>query len=187
VGGQTLKCKILILIILILLSLTNLSISSDHLDESVIKNIYRSIKYLNSDIDDTITSQISLRILYNSKKHNIPWYMIVSIINIESEFNKKAKNNKCYGLMQINISAHKDKLKKLKLQTRDLFYIKHNIDLGCIILKEHINNTKNLNKALKRYSGNDSKYVKKINQTISKISHYIKSGTKKYANVDGKS
>lgn len=172
------KCKILILTILIHLTLTNLSISSTHIDELVIT---KNITQLNPDIDIEIVKQISKSISNNSKIHNLSWKIIVSIINTESKFNRKAKNGNCYGLMQINISAHRNKLKKLKLSARDLFHIPHNINLGCIILKEYMKETKNLNKALKRYSGGSSQYVKKINRTVSKI------GNKKYANVDGKS
>jgi len=175
-----LKCKILILTILIL-SLTNLAISSNNLDELIIKNIENSIIQLNSNVNPIIVNQISKNVLKNSKKYNLSWKVIIAIIDIESEFNRKAKNNKCYGLMQINISAHYKKLRELKLSKQDLFHIKHNINLGCIILKEYIKETKNLNKALKKYSGGCPKYVKKVNVTINKLK------VKYYANVDGKS
>jgi soluble lytic murein transglycosylase-like protein len=164
-------CKILTFIIIMFFTIINLSISSEppSFDELVINNIYKSIIHLNPDINIEEARKISNSILFHANKYTIPWTVLVAVINTESEFKKDVKFNGCYGLMQINISAHYKNMADMKYNKWMLFHIDNNINLGCKILKDYIEDSKTINTALKKYSGGSNRYVKKVNKTLSRI------------------
>jgi len=135
-------------------------------DETI---IVKTICNLNPDINNCDAQKITKSIIKHSKNYEIPWNLVVAIINTESEFNKNARSNGCYGLMQINLSAHWKTMIDMKINQKTLFHIDNNINLGCKILKEYINNSKSINVALKKYSGGNHRYVKKVNNNMSKI------------------
>jgi soluble lytic murein transglycosylase-like protein len=101
------------------------------------------------------------------KSRNTPFspYLLMSIIQTESNFNPFAKSSAdCLGLMQIN---HKVWQKKLKIDMTRIYDIEYNIDLGIKVLTHYYElEGKDINKALFRYNNgfiyNNQKYVPKV-------------------------
>ena len=57
---------------------------------------------------------------------------VLSVIAVESSFSPQAKHKGSYGLMQINKSAHRNKLNR-----KDILDLETNIKLGVQILQEY--------------------------------------------------
>ena len=105
-------------------------------------------------IDPLIAKPMAEAILKYSKKYNFPPELIIAIINRESKFRPMVTSSaNCVGLMQINPPAHPEKLKKLNIKGKEIFYIDNNIQLGCMILRKYYDNTKSIEKALTKYVG----------------------------------
>jgi hypothetical protein len=125
-------------------------------------------KVLEKDID-----VIAFEINKHCLKHDIPFSLIVGLIDVESSYNKFAKSNKdSYGLMQIRYSVWGTKLNIR--QKRDLYRIKVNIGLGIGVLKYYIDqNNGNVVKALQDYNGADSKkFPDKVHKAIKKFTDF---------------
>ena len=105
-------------------------------------------------IDQLIAKPMVEAILKYSKKYNFPPELIIALINRESKFRPMVISSaNCVGLMQINAKFHPEKLKKLNIKGKEIFYIDNNIQLGCMILREYYDNTKSIEKALIKYVG----------------------------------
>lgn len=90
-------------------------------------------------------SQIKLA----SHKHHISEKLLMAVVKVESRFNKRAHSKGNYGLMQVNASSHRDKLKY-----KDRFDIVRNIDIGSEILSECLESSRNnIKRALSCYKG----------------------------------
>jgi soluble lytic murein transglycosylase-like protein len=92
-----------------------------------------------------------------SRKHEINPYLIMAVIFVESRFNSHAVSKAgAYGLMQVNYPVWKD---ELNIDRRKLSQIDYNIELGLIILKGYLRETKgDIIKALILYN-NGYKYT----------------------------
>ena len=153
------------------------------INEEEIENsgISKMILKMQPKLDPEVSILIGNSIKKYSKQYNLPPELIISLIERESTFrliltSKPTKNSNkgCMGLMQINPLAHPEKLKKLGVVNGNIYHIDINIHLGCMILKEYYDKTKDIEKALTRYvGGKHPGYVKDIlssfaNLTINK-------------------
>ncbi len=107
---------------------------------------------------------------YNSSKHMIDPFLILSIIKHESSFNKKALNKSAKGLMQVIPYWHKD-----KIANRNILNIATNIEVGTKILKDCSEKTNgNITRTINCYRGvNDKKYVAKILKTRKELKQWV--------------
>jgi hypothetical protein len=106
-------------------------------------------------------------------KHDIPFPLIVGLIDVESSYDKFAKSNKdSYGLMQIRYKVWGPKL-GVK-HRKDLFRIKVNISLGIGILKYYIDqNDGDVTKALQDYNGTyNKKFSNKVYAAAKKFTDF---------------
>ena len=98
-------------------------------------------------------------------------YTVLSVIQVESNFEPTAKSSFADGLMQINLSAWKD---YFKIDEKKIYDIDYNIAIGCKILKHYLDKSKgDLSRALYLYNNgygfHNKKYVPKVqNSTFSK-------------------
>jgi hypothetical protein len=133
------------------------------------KTVYKSLlKHLNQD--DAMV--ISCSVIDNSIKYNVGYKLILSMINIESNFIPTVVNERnCYGLMQIRPSFEGRDVweKELKLKgiirtKNDLLEPHINIMAGTYILKKYCLTYKYPSVILSRYSGDDDnvEYVKRV-------------------------
>lgn len=112
---------------------------------------------------------VNVNVLYHaleiaSEKYKLSKSVILSIVNVESHFDRKAINRGNVGLMQINLKYHKHKFSK------DYYDVLDNITIGTSILKGCMKRNKVMNKALKCYNGNsDPEYDKKVLTTLNKM------------------
>lgn len=95
---------------------------------------------------------IVLKSFEQGQMHGIDPILILAVIAKESSFKRSAVNNYDYGLMQVNINYHADKLDK---GADALFDIDYNIQIGVEVLSEMFSRTKNGSEyqALRRYNG----------------------------------
>lgn len=107
-----------------------------------------------------------------AKKNRLSPYTVLSVIQVESNFDPAAKSNYADGLMQINLSAWK---KYFKIDVKKIYDIDYNISLGCKILRHYLDvSGGDLSRALYLYNNgygfHNEKYVPKVVQnTFSKI------------------
>ena len=139
----------------------NNNITLTKTDDIARNYIVDMINDLQPRLDVQVAKLIAKSAIKHSKEFGFPPELIIAIISRESAFNTLAISSAdCLGLMQVNPKAHSDKTKKLGWKRYDLFKIDNNILLGCMILREYYNSTKNIRKALKRYvGGNETQYV----------------------------
>jgi len=127
-------------------------------------DIEKNISKLKPNLDKQVVKLISESILKYSTKFKLPPNLIIAIINRESKFEITARNKSgAEGLMQIMTKVHQNKIKKLGITSKEVFYIDNNIHLGCWILREYYNKSKSMYLALKRYVGGEHpEYIKNI-------------------------
>ena len=104
-------------------------------------------------------SQISELVFQKSKKYGFSPYLVMAVIQVESNFEQFAISTAgAYGLMQINYAVWKD---ALNIDFNRIFEKGYNIDLGLKILKHYYEETPgDLFMALFRYN-NGYKYDNK--------------------------
>ncbi len=106
-----------------------------------------------------------------AKKNKLSPYTVLSVIQVESNFDPNAKSPVADGLMQINLEAWKD---YFKIDEKKIYNIDYNIAIGCKILKHYLNVSEgDLSRALYLYNNgygfHNEKYVPKVvNNTFSK-------------------
>lgn len=124
------------------------------------ENFLLLIKKIQPRLDPMIAKEIVANIKKYAEKFYFPEELIFCIIARESTFDPLAVSSaNCVGLMQISRKAHPQKIKSLNISQEEVFYIDHNIHLGCMILREYYNSTKQISEALERYVGkNNEKY-----------------------------
>ena len=113
-------------------------------------------------------AQISEIVFRKSKEYGFSPYLIMSLIQVESNFESYAVSNAgAYGLMQVNYSVWKD---YLNIDYNRIFKKEYNIDLGLKVLKHYYDKTGgNMFMALYRYNNgykyNNTSYNGKIVST----------------------
>lgn len=160
--------KLVILPILIILSAFNVNASASNQAKSYATDwiINLGTKAHINDIKNIVEAAFKY-----GAKHNIDPLLVLSLIGVESTFNKSAKNkSKASGLMQVIPKYHKDKIK-----SRNIFAVNVNIEVGTKVLRDCLDrNSQVLNKALKCYSGGASnRYNKKVRNNHIKMRNWI--------------
>ena len=127
------------------------------------KSIVDFIKRKQPKLDPKLREMYATIISKYSKKFGFPPELVASVAFRESAFHEGARSSvKCFGLMQIN-PIHTDKFKQLGITLDEAHYIDNNVHLGCIILREYFDKTKDIRKALLKYvGGNLPSYVHDI-------------------------
>ena len=113
-------------------------------------------------------AKIVHRSFEEAKKNEISPYTVLSVIQVESNFNPNAKSSVANGLMQINVAAWKD---YFKIDEKKIHNIDYNIALGCKILKHYLDKSGgDLSKALYLYNNgygfHNEKYVPKVKASV---------------------
>ncbi len=98
--------------------------------------------------------------IFAGKEFNICPELLEAIAYYESRFTPDAKNGSHYGLMQINVKIHADRMKKYGWTKEDMFSPEKNIIVAADYLSELYEEYGDNAKVLAHYSGN-SKAVKK--------------------------
>ncbi len=105
----------------------------------------------------------------NSLQYDFKPELVLSIIQVESNFNPSAISNRgAYGLMQVNLSVWKD---ELNINKNNIFDIDYNINLGLQVLKRYYDETGgDLRRAIHLYNNgyryNNLEYVKKVDSVF---------------------
>lgn len=99
-----------------------------------------------------------------ARNNKLSPYTVLSVIQVESNFDPAAKSSVADGLMQINLEAWKD---YFKIDEKKIYDIEYNIALGCKILKHYLDVSKgDLSRALYLYNNgygfHNEKYVPKV-------------------------
>ena len=117
----------------------------------------------------SVFSKIVDVVYYKSKEYGFNPNLILSLIQIESNFKHRAKSSKGdYGLMQVNYSVWKE---ELDIDNLRIFNIEYNIDLGMQILKRYHDEARgDLLKTLHLYNNgylhNNQKYKHKVVSSV---------------------
>jgi len=131
------------------------------------------IIYLQPHLDPEIAAIHARYIDRYSYKWHIDRLKVISIANLESEFRADAKNpSGCIGVMQVNPKIHQDKLKRRGISLHELFYLKHNYDVGSEILHDCLKSSRNFDQALYKYSGGSKNYTRNVIKIYGKLSRY---------------
>ncbi len=116
-------------------------------------------------------AKIVSRAFEEASKNKISPYTVLSVIQVESNFDPTAKSSVADGLMQINLDAWKD---YFNIDENRIYDIDYNIAIGCKILRHYLDETGgDLPRALYLYNNgygfHNEKYVPKVqNNTFSK-------------------
>ena len=116
-----------------------------------------------------VFSKIVDVVYYKSKEYGFNPNLILSLIQIESNFKPRAVSSKgAYGLMQVNYSVWKG---ELDIDNLRIFNIEYNIDLGMQILKRYYDEARgDLLKTLHLYNNgylhNNHKYKHKVVSSV---------------------
>ena len=106
-----------------------------------------------------------------AKKNKLSPYTVLSVIQVESNFEPTASSGIADGLMQINLKAWKE---YFNIDETKIYDIDYNIRLGCKILRHYLDESKgDLARALYLYNNgygfHNEKYVPKVqDNTFSK-------------------
>ncbi len=157
----------------------DLVILKKNLKETITSNRLKDLKLTNYNFMEYKINAFSTRYpLYSnildsvytkSSKYKFKPELVLSIIQVESNFNPKAISYRgAYGLMQINLAVWED---ELNIKRDNIFDIPYNIDLGLQVLKIYYDESKgDLKRAIHLYNNgykyNNLKYVKKIDSTL---------------------
>lgn len=128
------------------------------------QSIAHIIRRLKPHLRESIVTEIDTAIVKYSEQYRIPPEFIVYLMDRESDFRPQAISSVgAIGLMQIFTKYHKDKMELLGIQHLEVYEIDNNIHLGCWILREYLDQTGSIDKALTRYvGGKHPSYVRDI-------------------------
>ncbi|NIM14058.1 MAG: transglycosylase SLT domain-containing protein [Candidatus Aminicenantes bacterium] len=103
-----------------------------------------------------------------AKKNKLSPYTVLSVIQVESNFDPSAKSSVANGLMQINLAAWKN---YFNIDEKRIHDIDYNITLGCKILRHYLEETNgDLSRALYLYNNgygfHNEKYVPKVKNNM---------------------
>ena len=117
----------------------------------ILKEVF---KELVPNLDQVILDAILVNTIKYAKEYILPKTLILAIIERESKFNPLAVSPKgAAGLMQVMLKVHQDKLAELEINNAQAMHIANNIRLGCMILREYLDDTDDIKQALKKYVG----------------------------------
>lgn len=122
------------------------------------------IKRLKPKVDESILAEIDEAIMLYSKLYNIPPVFVVYLMKRESNFSPRAFSSVgAVGLMQVFPKWHRDKMDEMGITHEEVYDIDNNVRLGCWILRNYIDQTGSIDKALTKYvGGKHPQYVKDI-------------------------
>jgi len=89
-------------------------------------------------------------------EYNICPELLEAIAYSESRYTADATNGSCYGLMQVNLTAHKDRIKKYGWTEEDMSDPYKNMMIASDYLAELFNEYEDVGKVLIVYNGNTS-------------------------------
>lgn len=113
-------------------------------------------------------SRIVTRSFEEARKNKLSPYTVLSVIQVESNFDPAAKSSVADGLMQINLKAWKN---YFKIDEKKIYDIDYNIELGCKILRHYLDKSNgDLARALYLYNNgygfHNEKYVPKVQSNM---------------------
>ncbi len=122
------------------------------------------IQRLKPLLDPSIVHEIDKAIMKYSAWYKIPPELVVHVMKRESNFNTRAFSPVgAVGLMQIFPKWHLDKMEEMGILHEEVYHIDNNIRLGCWILREYIDSTGTIDKALTKYvGGKHDRYIRDI-------------------------
>lgn len=104
------------------------------------------------DIEETlICDEYQQYVISVAEQYNIAPELIMAIIETESSGKANAKNGSCKGLMQINVSCHKDRMNRLNVT--DIYDPYSNVLVGADYLYELFTEYEDAELVLMLYSG----------------------------------
>ena len=121
------------------------------------------IQSRNKKVYPKLAQEISDYVIEYSEKYNINPHIVISMIDVESEYNYASVSKKnAVGLMQIVYNCWKDDpdFKRIVSEEKDLFDPKLNIEAGCLILKKLKKKHKNIRGYLNAYYGGTGYFEK---------------------------
>jgi hypothetical protein len=140
------------------------------IDDLIIRDIGLYIKARYRRVPKIVAESISEIIVQTCNKEDVSPALIVGIMEIESQFNPMARNEKsgAIGLMQIM----KEWVPKMNIKSvYDLYDIPVNIECGVKILKIHIeeDGKGDVSKGLYHYVGKDNSYADQVFRAVGKF------------------
>lgn len=130
------------------------------------------IQKSNPTVKEKDARDIVLATLKWANQYKLDEKLILAVAKVESNFyNHAISSSGAYGLMQVIPVWHKDKILAARkdVGNPELFNISTNIYLGARVLKDCVDKTTGLNKALLCYAGNTSGYDQKVLAEYSKL------------------
>jgi len=138
------------------------------------RDVFRSfIQMNNRKIYDRLKEEIIDACIFNAEKYRLSPVLILSLIQVESEFNINATSSKgAIGLTQVNPGEWLEVLIRKNIVTSfaDCYDPRKNIEAGCFILRYYLDETQDLDLALDRYFGARSE---RYRGSINKMAHRI--------------
>lgn len=134
-----------------------------------VEELTGTILAMNSKVPPVRAMSIARSVRDWSKHYNLPPILVLSLMKRESHFDPKADSGTgAKGLMQVIAYWHQEKLEHFGIEKEDLFKINENVGVGCWILREYLDKTGSIDKALRSYVGSDHRgYI------IDVLSEYI--------------
>jgi hypothetical protein len=118
------------------------------------------IKQLQPKLDSMVVRPIAEAVLKYASQYELPHQLILAVIACESDFELTAKSdNSAVGLMQVCPKAHNINLKEVGIEEHEVYYIDHNIHLGCMILRKYYDETNSIALALAKLVEDDAHIV----------------------------
>lgn len=155
------------------LTMVNTTAYSNYKSNADWKSSYvEYIQYSNPKVTDKEAREIVLSTLKWANKYKLDEKLILAVAKVESNYyNHAISASGAYGIMQVIPVWHKDKIKDAKKETGnpEIFNINTNIYLGARVLKDCVDRTTGLSKALLCYAGNTSGYDQKVLAEYTKL------------------
>lgn len=152
-----------------------------------VKGLKKAIFMLQPRIDPAVANEYAKWILYWSTKYKLPPKLVACVISRESDFDNTVTSSVgAKGPMQVIYKWHKDKCERIGIGEDGLYTIKGGIGVGCEVLREYLNQTGDLHRALIKYvGGQHHQYVNDIFERFAKVS-VVKKYTKPEPIVENK-
>ncbi|HNU72420.1 MAG TPA: lytic transglycosylase domain-containing protein [Thermodesulfobacteriota bacterium] len=105
-----------------------------------------------------LAEPIAAAVVRASQQYDLPPELIVSIIFYESGFEVNAESEDgSAGLMQISPRVYRSRLVEMGISEHEAFHISKNINLGCSLLREFLNQGESIELAIAKLVGNESR------------------------------
>jgi hypothetical protein len=118
------------------------------------------IKKLQPKLDSMVVRPIAEAVLKYASVYELPYQLILSVIACESDFELTAKSaSAAIGLMQICPKAHSINLTEVGIAEHEVYYIDHNIHLGCMVLRRYYDETNSIALALAKLVEDDTHII----------------------------